>query len=63
MQMSDLLFSLAGPRALWPLMRAFFVPEFAAYFEARMARTPIRQQVDMVDVFETNLAALKRPAP
>ena len=63
MRMSDLLFSLPGPRALWPLMRPFFVPEFATFFEARMALTPVRQQVDMVAVFQANLAAQKRPAP
>jgi hypothetical protein len=58
----DIIFALPVPRALWPFIRASFVPGFVAFFEARMRRTPLREQADLVEALRLSIAGLHRPA-
>ena len=58
----DILFGLPVPRAMWPFIRDFFVPDFVTFFETRMNAMPVREQVDLVEELNASLAVVRRPA-
>ncbi len=62
LRLADVTFSLPVPRALWPFMRDSFVPDFVLFFETRMNRTPLRDQIDLVGTLKLSLARVKGSA-